>query len=90
MENQLLITMIIISSCFFIGSLILDHGRWMFDVAWRGGTGIVMIGLLNSILSGFGCVVPVGMNLFNFVVIALLGFPGMAALYGIGVWQILG
>ena len=87
MENQLLITIIIISSCFFVGSLILDHGRWVIDVVWRGGTGMVMIGLVNSILSGFGCIIPVGVNLFNFVVIALLGLPGMAALYAIGLWQ---
>ena len=90
MENQLLITMIIISSCFFIGSLILDHGRWVIDVVLRGGAGMIIIGLMNSILSGFGCIIPVGVNLFNFVVVALLGFPGVAAIYAIGLWQLLG
>ena len=88
MENQLLITIIIISSCFFVGSLILDHGKWIVNAACRGGLGILMIGLINAILSGFGWMIPVGVNFFNFVIITLLGFPGLFALYGIGLWQI--
>ena len=90
MENQLLITIIILSSCFFVGSLILDHGKWVMNAACRGGIGILIIGLINSILSGFGWMIPVGINLLNFVIIALLGVPGMFALYGIGLWQIFG
>ena len=90
MENQLLITIIIISSCFFIGSLILDHGKWVIYAICRGGLGIVMIGLINTIVSGFGLAVPVGINLFNFAVAAVLGVPGIAAIYGVGIWQIFG
>ena len=90
MENQLLITIIILSSCFFVGSLILDHGKWVMNAACRGGIGILIIGLINSILSGFGWMIPVGINMLNFVIIALLGVPGMFALYGIGLWQIFG
>ena len=89
-NNQLLIAIIIISSCFFIGSLILDQGRWVLNMIFRGGLGMVIIGLVNEILTGFGLIIPVGINLWNFLVITLLGMPGLFAIYGIGLWQIFG
>lgn len=87
-QNQLLITIIIISSCFFIGSLLLNHGKWVLDAVSRGGLGLVVIALVNEILTGFGLTIPVGINLLNFSVSAILGIPGIVALYGISLWQI--
>ncbi len=87
-DNQLLITIIIISSCFFIGSLILEQGRWILNMVFRGGLGMVIIGLLNEVLLGFGLFVPVGINLWNFLVITFLGIPGLFSIYGIGLWQV--
>lgn len=87
-NNQLLITIIIISSCFFIGSLILEQGKWILHAICRGSAGMVMIVLINEILTGFGLLVPVGINLLNFLIMAILGMPGILALYGIGLWQI--
>lgn len=55
---------------------------------FRGIAGMVVIGLTNIIFGSFGIFVPVGMNLVNFAVAALLGIPGIVALYGIGFWQI--
>ena len=87
-NNQLLITIIIISSCFFIGSLILEEGKWVLHTMFRGGLGMIMIALINEILTSFGLFAPVGINLLNFLVTAILGMPGIFALYGIGLWQI--
>lgn len=86
-QNQLLITIIIISSCFFVGSLIFNQGRYVLASLFRGVFGMIVIGMANIIFSGFGILVPVGMNLLNFAVAALLGIPGILALYGIGFWQ---
>lgn len=87
-QNQVLITIIIISSCFFIGSLIFDQGRWIIDTLIRGCVGLMIIGLMNQILGGFGLYIPVGINALNFVVASVLGIPGIFSLYGIGLWQI--
>ena len=55
---------------------------------FRGVLGMVVIGLANGILGSFGILVPVGINFLNFAVAAVLGIPGVLALYGIGFWQI--
>jgi len=55
---------------------------------FRGIFGMVVIGMANVIFAGFGILVPVGINVMNFAVAALLGIPGIVALYGIGFWQI--
>lgn len=87
MQNQLLITIIILSSCFFVGSLMFHQGRYILTSLFRGLFGMAVIGMANVIFAGFGMIVPVGVNFLNFSVAALLGIPGVAALYGIGFWQ---
>ena len=81
-QNQLLITIIIISSCFFIGCLIFNQGKMVLTLLGRGILGTLVIGLANTILAELGIWIPVGVNLLNFTVAALLGIPGIAALYG--------
>lgn len=87
-QNQILIGIILISSCFFMGTLVFSQGKWIADALLRGCVGVVMITLANQILGGFGLYIPVGVNGLNFVVTALLGVPGVISLYGIGLWQI--
>lgn len=89
-HNQLLIIIIIISSCFFIGSILLEHGSIFWTMLGRGGFGLAVIALMNEILSGFGLAIPVGINVLNFAITAFLGIPGLLAVYGIGLWQIFG
>lgn len=88
-QNQLLITIIIISSCFFVASLIFNQGKYVLTSLLRGAAGMAVIGIANTILSGFGIIVPVGINFLNFSISALLGIPGILAIYGIGFWQML-
>ena len=49
---------------------------------------MAILGLLNEVFLGFGLYVPVGINLWNFLVVTFLGMPGLFAIYGIGIWQI--
>lgn len=86
-QNQLLIMIIGISSCFFVISLIFNQGKYVLTSLFRGAVGMAVIGMANTILSGFGIIVPVGINFLNFAVSALLGIPGILAIYGIGFWQ---
>lgn len=60
----------------------------MWTMLGRGSLGIMIIALVNEILSGFGFLLPVGVNALNFVISAILGIPGLMAIYGIGLWQI--
>lgn len=86
-HNQLLVTIIIISSCFFIGSLMFHQGHYVIQSLLRGALGLALIGCVNMILKAFGIFVPVGINIMNFAVSAVLGIPGLLSLYGIGVWN---
>ena len=86
-QNRLLIMIIIISSCFFAVSLLFNQGKCVVTSLIRGVCGMVVIGMANTFLSGFGVFVPVGINFLNFAVSAFLGIPGILAIYGIGFWQ---
>lgn len=87
-HNQFLVMIILLSSCFFIGSILLEQGCLLWTMLGRGSFGIMVIALVNEILSGFGLLIPVGVNMLNFVISAVLGIPGLMAIYGIGLWQI--
>lgn len=87
-HNQLLVTIIIISSCFFIGSLMFHQVHYVVKSLLRGVLGLFLIGCANIILKAFGIFVPVGMNIMNFIISAVLGIPGLLALYGIGLWEL--
>ena len=87
MQNQILIAIISVSACFFIGSLLFRKLMWLVKCAGRGVFGLVFIAAGNMILSAFGVAVPVGVNFFNFAVTAFLGMPGVAALYAVGLWR---
>lgn len=49
----------------------------------RAVFGMIAIFLINSFLKNRGLPVLVGINPLNFVTSGLLGFPGVALLYGI-------
>ena len=88
-HNQFLMIVILISSCFFIGSILLEQGGLVWTMIGRGSLGGLIIALVNEILSGFGFLIPVGLNPLNVMISAILGIPGLLAIYGIGLWQIL-
>ena len=70
-QNRLLIMIIIISSCFFAVSLLFNQGKCVVTSLIRGVCGMVVIGMANTILSGFGVFVPVGINFLNFADVSL-------------------
>lgn len=49
----------------------------------RAVFGMISIFLINSFLQSRGLQGSIGLNPFNFVTSGLLGFPGVALLYGI-------
>ena len=55
---------------------------------FRGIAGMVVIDWQILFLAVLAFLYRWGMNLVNFAVAALLGIPGIVALYGIGFWQV--
>ena len=60
--------------------------NWMehfLNFMLRAIFGMIMIYLVNTFLQGQGMEECVGINPFSFLTTGLLGFPGVALLYGI-------
>lgn len=60
----------------------------IINVCMRGILGVIAVYFINS-AAGMGIALGVGINLFTVLTSAILGFPGVVALYAIGVYRIL-
>lgn len=84
-------TVTIIVSCavvLFVG-LIRKKSEWALNFLMRGILGTIAIYFINEALLSAGIPIEVGINPVTVLTSASLGFPGVAALYGIGIYKIL-
>lgn len=58
----------------------------MLNFLLRAVFGMIAIYLVNSFLQGRGLQASVGMNPLSFLTSGILGFPGIALLYGIRIY----
>lgn len=63
--------------------------EWLLNACVRGVLGSIAIFFMNSFLEKQGLNLCVGINAVTVLTSAILGFPGVAALYGIGFYRIL-
>lgn len=63
--------------------------EWLLNVVMRGVLGAIGIYFINSVLTVMGISLGVGINVITVLISGILGFPGLAALYGIGIYQML-
>ena len=63
--------------------------EWLLNVCVRGVLGAIAIFFVNSFLEKQGIDAGVGINAMTVLTSAILGFPGVAALYGVGFYKIL-
>lgn len=63
--------------------------EWMLNIFMRSILGTIAIYFINSALEAAGINVGVGINPVTVLTSGILGFPGLAAIYGIGFYQIL-
>lgn len=84
-------TIIIIAACVvvLIVGAVKRKTEWMLNILMRGILGTIAIYFINNALSGFGIPIEVGINPITVLTSGILGFPGLAALYGIGIYKIL-
>lgn len=63
--------------------------EWVLNIFMRSILGTIAIYFINSGLATAGIDVGVGINPVTVLTSGILGFPGLAAIYGIGFYQIL-
>ena len=63
--------------------------EWMLNVVLRSIMGALVIHFTNMALAVVGISLGVGINALTILTSGILGFPGLLALYGIGIYKIL-
>lgn len=84
-------TILIVSACvvvLLIGSL-RRKSEWLLNIILRGVLGTISIYFINQILSAANISIEVGINPITILTSGILGFPGVLALYGIGIYRLL-
>ncbi len=66
-----------------------QHAEWLLNLLLRAVLGMVAIYFINEFLAARGIERLVGINGITFLTSAILGFPGLAALYGLGFYHLL-
>ena len=61
----------------------------ILNILLRGILGTIAIYFINSALEAMGLSLGVGINAVTVLTSGILGFPGLLALYGIGIYKIL-
>ena len=61
----------------------------ILNILLRGILGTIAIYFINSALEAMGLSLGVGINAVTVLTSGILGFPGLLALYGIGLYKIL-
>lgn len=61
----------------------------VINVCMRSILGIIAMYFINSALSKAGISLGVGINAITVLTSGILGFPGLVALYGIGIYRLL-
>lgn len=82
---------LIVAACttvLLIGAL-RRKSEWLLNMILRGVLGTIAIYFINTALTGWGVNAGVGINAVTVLTSGILGFPGVAALYGIGIYRIL-
>ena len=78
----------ILAIVLFIG-VFKNRAEWIINLMLRGISGMLMIYFLNFLFEKQYPAMEMGYNLVTFLTSAILGFPGVAMLYGINFYMIL-
>lgn len=63
--------------------------EWLLNILMRSILGTIAIYFVNGALAGAGINLGVGINPVTVLTSGILGFPGLLAIYGIGVYKYL-
>lgn len=90
MENNMGIMLIVLAcaAVLLIGA-IRKKIEWLLNMVMRSILGTIAMYFVNSALASMGISLGVGINAITILTSGILGIPGLAALYGIGFYQML-
>lgn len=71
-----------------IGSL-RERAEWILNIVMRGILGTIVMYFVNILMAGVGISSGVGINVITVLTSGILGFPGLVALYAIGMYKML-
>ncbi len=83
--------LIIVAACvivLLIGA-VRNKIEWLLNVVMRSILGIIAIYFINTALASVGISLGIGINIYTVLTTGILGIPGLLALYGIGIYQML-
>ena len=63
--------------------------EWMLNIVLRSIMGALIIHFTNMALAVVGISLGIGINALTILTSGILGFPGLLALYGIGIYKVL-
>ena len=63
--------------------------EWLLNIVMRSILGIILMYFVNFALTAGGIVLGVGINAVTVLTSGILGLPGLAALYAIGIYNLL-
>lgn len=72
----------------FMG-VIKRRSEWLLNILMRSILGTIAIYFVNGALAGAGINLGVGINPVTVLTSGILGFPGLLAIYGVGVYKYL-
>ncbi len=63
--------------------------EWLLNLCMRGVLGVVILYFAGALLKSVGISLEIGVNYVTLLTSAILGFPGVFALLGIGFYRLL-
>ena len=63
--------------------------EWIINIVMRSVLGTIAMYFINFSLSTLGISLGVGINAVTVLTSGILGFPGLLALYGLGIYKLL-
>ena len=91
MPDNMLGMAVILTACavvLFMG-IMKRRLEWLLNVLMRSILGTIAIYFINNALTGAGISLGVGINPVTVLTSGILGLPGLAAIYGIGLYNFL-
>lgn len=90
MEGQRGIVVIVgVCALILLISAVRRKAEWLLNLVLRAVLGTLAVAMVNVWMTEVGMTVLVGVNPISVLTSAFLGFPGLAALYGIQFYQLL-
>lgn len=84
-----MILMVIVCVILLLLGAVKTKMEWMLNIVMRSIWGTIAIHFINVTLMSFGISLCVGINALTILTSGILGIPGLLALYGIGIYQML-